>query len=152
MRASWRRFAMSWAVIPNLWVCNLSRLAFGKHEWWVDGTDGEWEKLWHWRRMRKMMALMEKKKNDSTSREVCALRRVLFYWCATHCPVQLLKCSVHCAVPGPLVLEHGDLYAFAFVYCFCLFVCCVSCPELHWSWYSDFERLLLPCGVGWVKI
>ena len=38
------------------------------------------------------------------------------------------------------------------------FVCCVeyvhsvSCPELHWSCSSDWEQVLLPCGLGWVKI
>ena len=119
MRASWRRFAMSWAVIPNL--CNLSRLAFGKH-------DG-------------LMALMENEKNDGTSGEVCALRRVLLHlffllMCntlPTYFAMQSLKCN-RCSAVYTFALcsvMHSRIGAWrpvcichaAVVHCVCLFVC-----------------------------
>ena len=44
-----------------------------------------------------------------------------------------------------------------FVWLLRFFVCCVSCvhhvscPELHWSCFSDLEQQLRPPGMGWLK-
>ena len=32
--------------------------------------------------------------------------------------------------------------------CWASYVHCMSCPELHWLWSSDLERLFWHCGIG----